>query len=92
MQITNTVEVLDFSTQVLNDLAAAKSDDGKISVVEVVQASLKNAPAAVKAAMGADEIALELKDLSPDELKTIAEKSIEVAKAAMRFVGSSKAA
>jgi hypothetical protein len=86
MGINETLEVLDFSIQVLKDLKAAKQDDGSISVVEIVSMALANASAAVKAAMGADEIVAEMGDLKAEEVKMIAEKGIELAKAAMALL------
>lgn len=86
--VANTVEVLDFAIGVLKDLEKAKSDDGEISVVEIVSVSLANASAAIKAAYGAGEIKVELGDLKADEIKLLAEKGVEVAKAAMALFGS----
>lgn len=86
--VANTLEVLDFAIGVLKDLEKAKSDDGEISVVEIVSLSLANASGAIKAAYGAGEIGVELKDLDASEIKAIAEKAIEIGKAAMALFGS----
>lgn len=84
--VANTLEVLDFAIGVLKDLAKAK-EDGEITVVEVVSISLGNASAGIRAALGVNVIGSELKDLDASEIKLIAEKSIEVGKAAMALLG-----
>lgn len=85
--VANTIEVLDFAIGVLNALAKAKEDDGEVSVVEVVSLSLANASSGIKAALGAQLIPAEMKDLDASEIKLLAEKSIELGKAAMALFG-----
>lgn len=86
MDVKNTLEVIGFATGLVKDLAAAKSDDGKISVVEVVSASLANASAGIAAAVDADKIGSELADLDASEIRKIAEAGIELAKAVASLV------
>lgn len=83
MDIKESVEMLDFAIAALNDAAVAKEDG--ISALEVVKLAIQNAPAAVRAAMGADQIPAELGDLDKEELKIIADKAIELSKAVMAF-------
>lgn len=86
MDVKNTLEVLEFLKVLLKDLAAAKSDDGKISMVEVVSIALGNASAGIAAAMDADKIGAELSNLDSAEIKKLAEEGIELAKAVMALV------
>jgi hypothetical protein len=86
MDVQNTTELLDFTITVLKDVNAAKAD-GKISLMEIIQLAIKDASPAIKAAVGADQVPAELKDLSPDEVKLLAEKGVELAKVVMAFFG-----
>lgn len=84
MDVANTVELIDFATGVLKDVNAAKAD-GNISFVEIVQLAIKQASPAIKAALGADQVVLEVKDLDAAEIKLLAEKSVALANAVMAF-------
>jgi len=86
MDVKNTLEVLSFANGVVKDLAAAKKDDGKISVVEVVSVALGNASAGIAAAMDADLIGSELSELNASEIKQLAEAGVELAKSVMALV------
>lgn len=86
MDIKNTLEVMEFANGLVKDLAAAKADDGKISVVEAVSASLANASAGIAAVMDADQIGAELSDLDAAEIKKLAEAGIELAKSVMALM------
>lgn len=82
-EIKESLEVLDFAIAALHDAAEAK--EGGLSAFEIVKLAISNAPAAVKAAMGADQIVVEMKDLDSEEAKLVADKGIELAKAVMAF-------
>ena len=84
--IKNTMEIMTFLNGLLKDLAAAKADDGKISMVEVVSAALGNASAGISAAMDSDQVGVELSNLDASEIKQLAEAGIELAKAVMALV------
>ena len=84
VKIENTVEVMDFITGALKDLAEAK-EDGNISFIEMIQLAIRNASPAIKAMVGADEIMPELKDLDAAEIKVLAEKGVALANAVMAF-------
>jgi hypothetical protein len=86
MDIKNTLEVMEFANSLMKDLAAAKADDGKISVVEAVSASLGNASAGIAAVMDSDQIGAELSDLDAAEIKKLAEAGIELAKTVMSLM------
>lgn len=83
MDIKETVEILDFAIDVLNDAAVAREDG--LSTLEVVKVAISNAPAAIRAAIGAGEVVAELGDLDDEELKIIADKGVELSKAVMAF-------
>lgn len=86
MDVKNTLEVLAFANGMIKDLAAAKADDGKISIVEAVSVSLGNASAGISAVMDADQIGAELSDLDAKEIKLIAEAGIALAKSVMALM------
>lgn len=86
MDIKETTEMMDFATETINDAATKKENDGKIDLMEALQVAGENAPAAVKAVMGADKIDDELKDLDPEEIKTIAGKGLELTRAVTRLM------
>lgn len=79
--IQETVDVLDFVTAALKDVAEAK--EGGLSGLEVIKLAIANAPAAVKAAAGADQIPAEMKDLDKAELQVLAQKGLDLSKAVM---------
>ncbi len=62
-----TKEVVDYLSEVLDDLAGHKSDDGVIDGYEVTQTILANLPAGIKAGAGADKLVSEYKDASEEE-------------------------
>lgn len=88
--IKETIEVIDFLIGIMEDVADAKAD-GSVSTFEVIQLAIANAPAAVRAAVGAEELGAELQDLDKEELKVIADKAIELSKAVMKLFGKSDA-
>ena len=71
LDLKETKEVISFAQKVLDDLAASKNDDGKITTGEWLQAAITNAPSAVKAFMGIDRVDDELKDLDEAETKNL---------------------
>jgi hypothetical protein len=88
--VKETVEVLDLCISLLDKLAAAKADDGKVDLTEIIGLALSLAQSALKAAMGLDKIGGELKELSSDEVKLLVDKGVAVASAAMKLIGLSK--
>ena len=86
MDVKNTLEVLDFAKSVLKGLAAAKADDGKISLAELAEVALDNAPEAVKAAMGASDIKNEIVGIDLDEAKAIAASGAELAQLVLALI------
>ena len=84
--ITETTEILDFATAMVEDLANYKADDGKIDGAEWLQAALGNAPAAASAIMGAGEVKAELADLDEAESKVLAEKGVALSLALMKLL------
>lgn len=89
--IQETVEVLDFVTGLVSDTAKAKNDDDGLTKLEVIRIGITNAPAAVKAAIGSDELLAEVKDLDRAELEVIAEKSLALTKAVMALFSGTAA-
>lgn len=85
--IKESLEMFDFAIGGINDLAAKKADDGKISTAEWIQTALANAPAGIKAFVGVDKIDEELKDLDADEQKQLAAKGLELAQAVAKLMG-----
>ena len=85
--IKETMEVLEFLTGAMKDLAKHKEDDGKISTAEWLQATMANAPAGLKAVRGIDKVDDEIKDLDHDESKVVASKGMELAQAVMSMFG-----
>ena len=81
--IQETVEVLDFAIGLVNDAAKAKSDGDGLTTFDFIKIGITNAPAAVKAAMGAGDIVVEVKDIDRAELEVISEKSLALSKAVM---------
>lgn len=90
--IKNTAEVLDFSLHVVQAIAKAKSDDGKIDLADVFSIALGSASEAVQAVIGAKEIPAELKDLDLDEAKVLVAKSVALANAVVALLKAPKAA
>lgn len=86
MGIKETLEIMDFLKVLIKDLADAKKDDGKISMVEIVSIALGNASAGISAGMDADKIGAELSNLDAAEIKQLAEAGIELAKVIMTLV------
>lgn len=86
MGIKETLEIMDFLKALIKDLADAKKDDGKISMVEIVSVALGNASAGIAAGMDADKIGAELSNLDAAEIKQLAEAGIELAKVIMVLV------
>lgn len=76
--LKETKEVYEFLHSALGDLAEHKADDGKVSLAEWGQTAMANAPAAVKAFMGADRVDDELKDLDEAELKEVATMGVSL--------------
>ena len=83
MDIKETLEIMDFLMGVVEDAADAK--EGGFDVMDVIKISIGNAPAAVKAAMGADQVVNEMKDLDKEEVKLLADKGVALAKALMKL-------
>lgn len=82
--IKETLDVLTAAENILSDVADAYAD-GSLSVFEEIKVALKDAPSLVAAISGASLIPSELKDLSPEELKALADKGLEVANAALKL-------
>lgn len=80
MDVKEIKEAMLFLKGALADAVAAKSDDGQISVLEMVKMSLENAPAAVSAFLGLDKAWLEAQDLDKDEAKELAGLAIDIGK------------
>lgn len=89
--IEETKEVFDFLTMAVEELAAHKADDGKISAIEWAQTVMSTAPAGFKAFSGIEEVDDEVKDLDSAEAKEIAAKGIELGKAVAALLGLGKA-
>lgn len=89
--IQESSEVLDGAAKIFNDVAAAKENDGEISVFEMMKLAIADSPAAVKAAMGAGKIPAELGDLDPAEVEALLPKAVACANAGLRlFAAMSK--
>lgn len=81
--IKETVEILDFAIAVLKDAATAREDG--LSTIEFIKIAISNAPAGIRAAIGAGDVVEEMKDLDSAELKVLADKGVELSKAVMAF-------
>jgi hypothetical protein len=90
--IQETSEVLDFVTGLLADAAKAANDGDGLTTMEVIKLGITNAPAAVKAAVGASDVVAEVKDLDRAELEAIAEKALALSKAVMALFTKPEAA
>lgn len=75
--IQETKDCFAFVGKVLDELAVHKADDGKIDISEWIQTAVVSAPSAAKAIVGIEKVGDELKDLSTEELKEVAELAIE---------------
>ena len=84
--IKETEEALDFSISLIEDLADHRADDGKVDLFEAGQTVASNAPAGIRAIMGADAIDDELKDLDPEEVKALMPKAVQLMRAVMALV------
>lgn len=92
LSIKETLDVFNFLNRLLSEMAEAVEDDGKVSLMEMIEAAIQVSPMGVKALSGSGEIHLELKELSEEELNEIVaqtlnvvQKTIEVSK---RFAAS----
>lgn len=81
--IQETVEVLDFLAALLEDAGKASNDGDGLTTIEVIKLGISNAPAAVRAAIGAGEVMAECKDLDRAEMEVVTEKCLAMAKAIM---------
>ena len=89
--LEQTRELKDFLLDLIKDIGESLSDDGKISTFEALQLAMENAPGAVVAFKGYDNIDDELKDADPEELKELAGMGMELITAAMAaFAGKEK--
>ena len=84
--IKETMDVVNFCDQLLDKMAVAKSDDGKISAGEAVAAITTSIPAVVKAWVGKDKIDDELKELSPEETMQLAVAGANLARKFLALV------
>lgn len=84
MGIKEVMEIYDAAISICNDVAEAKAD-GEVSYVEMFKVAVGNAPASVRAVMGAELVMEEMKDLDKAELEMIATKSLELANAVMKL-------
>jgi hypothetical protein len=91
MGINESVEAYDAAIGIVNDIADKKEDDGKIDKMEMLQVAVYNAPASVRAVMGAEGIPAEWQDLDKEETKILLDKSLELLKAFGRLFGMNKA-
>lgn len=78
MGINELMDVLNELDQVGRDLAAAKVNDGKISSAEYLKVAFANSSGAVKAFMGLDQVALEVKDMDLAEAQTVVVKLVAI--------------
>jgi hypothetical protein len=85
MDVKNTLEVMDAAILGLSKLKDAMAD-GEVSVVEGITMSFTMAPALFAAFKDVKDMGAELKDLDQAELKILAEKGVEIAKAVMALV------
>ena len=85
--IKETSEVFDFLTKAVSDIDGHKDDDGKISSLEWAQVVMTNAPGALAAVRGIDQIDDEIKDLDEAEAKELAGKGMALAMAVMDLLG-----
>ena len=91
--LKETLEVYDFVDGYLDSLAEAKQNDGNIDMIEHGMAAAKNAPAAIKAIVGAnqmdDEIMEAIREADQEELKELALRSyLTIQKLAALLMGS----
>lgn len=85
--IKEVLELLGAVEGLLFDLVEAKSDDGKIDVLEGLKIALGRSPEAVRAFMGLDQALAEMKDLDASEAKMLAEKAVAVGQLALKLAG-----
>lgn len=86
MGIKEALEIFDAAIAICNDVAEAKAD-GELSTMELLKVAIGNAPASVRAVMGAESVVAEMKDLDKDEAKLLASKGMELSQAVMRLFG-----
>lgn len=84
--IQETTEILDFLEGVLKDVNEAKP--GGVSRFELVRIAIGNAPAAIKAGIGAGSSLPELADVDSAEGKILANKAIAIANLVMKLFSS----
>lgn len=76
--IEETMDVIIFLQKMAEEIVAAKKNDGKITMTEMITASMKNSPAAFSAFVGSSEIDKELADLDEEERKKLLEASMKI--------------
>lgn len=82
--IEEITDVLDFVEGIVDDLHTYNKD-GKISTAEIAMASIKSAPAGIKAVAGASEITKEISDLDDEEKEELARRSVVLAQKLVAF-------
>jgi hypothetical protein len=86
--IKETTEALDAVVEIISALGHAKSDDGVIDRMEVLKAFVTTAPSSIRGIAGANEIVLEVKDLSREEIEVIAGKALQILEGFRKLMGA----
>lgn len=81
--IEESMDVLEFADALFLKMHEAKSDDGKISTMEVVSMMISTMPESISAASGSGDIDDELKELSQEERDLLLKKAMSVVRNAV---------
>jgi hypothetical protein len=83
--ISETLDVFEAAIGWVKSLAEAYKGDKQIDKMELFRASLANAPASIRAAVGSDKIWPEMQDLDKGESDQLAAKGMELLQALGQF-------
>lgn len=86
--ISETKDVLDLLDMFLDEAKEALDDDGKIDMMECVEAAIQSAPKAVAAFAGIDKVDDEMKDLTKEELNELVAHVLLIVKKVVAFASS----
>lgn len=81
MDVKNTREMIKTLTELVADLAKAKSDDQRISAFEMAGIAVENYREIIDAVQDAHLVVAELKDVDTEEVKVLIEDLIDLSKA-----------
>ena len=85
--IEDVLDVMNFCIDSVEELASARTSDGKISLLAWAKLVITEAPEAFAAVKGVSQIPLELENLNDDEKKQLLDKSLQLVSSVTQLIG-----